>query len=571
MSKVFMICAVLAVLVAGGFAWYYFSVSGADAVTIDVVKPDRVLLGAPFTITIGVSNSARGTLRDAEVSLELPEGAVFLGSRPEKTVETKSLGRLGEGSVLQEEFTVLVWASEQSIKRFTARVAYAPESVGSRFEKIQTFDVVADAPAIAIDIVAPESAVGGEEFGLSATVTNVSDIDFRGLQFTMEYPPGFEFKKAGLAPDLGNNLWRLGDLRSGSETKFEVRGNLLGASGATTEFKARLEAEFLGQRYTVGEKTARMTIAESPISIALFVNDSPAYIAAPDESLVYTITYENTSDYALQNAVIKAELRGDLFDLSALTAPQGALHPSGNAILWSAATLPELAILQPHSSGAVTFTARTAPRYTIRRLGDRNFLLKVDARIDAQGAPKGSETPRVSGVARFETKVRGALAVDARVYFRDAAAGILNSGLIPPRVGTPTNYTVHWLVKNYSTDASDVTVRVRLGDNVRMTGVVKGVFAEQLVYDDNTQEVAWTIGHMSATKGVIDAPLEAVFQIEATPSPNLVSFYMPLIGETVIAGKDEFTGSELRATDGAITSALPDDTTVAGQGGLVVQ
>lgn len=571
MSKALAIFAVFAILVAGGFGWYYFSRTAGNAATIDVAKPDRVFVGTPFTVTVGVGNASRGALLDAQLSLELPEGAAFLGSRPEKNIETKNLGRLGEGSVVQEEFTVLMLAKAQSVKRLTARVAYAPESVGSRFEQTQSFDVVADAPAITLDLVAPESAVGGEEFGVDIAVTNMSESDMRGLQLTFVYPPGFEFKKATLLPDVGQNIWRLGDLRRGSETKLGVRGNLLGAAGQASEFQVQLEAEFFGQRYLIGEQSARVNIAESPLAVAVAVNDNPSYVASPNEALTYAIQYENTSDQPLQNAVIKAELRGELFDFATLTAPNGAIAPAGNSVAWSAATSPELAVIAPRSSGLVTFTVRTRPQFIIRRLGDRNAVLKADARVDAFGAPKGAETPRVAAVVRLETKVKGALSIDTRVYFRDAAAGILNNGPIPPRVGVPTNYTVHWLVKNYSTDATGVTVRAKLSDNVRTTGVVKGVSAEAIAYDGNTQEVVWLIDRIPATKGVIDAPLEAVFQIEATPSPNLASSYMPLIGETVIAGKDEFTGSELRATDGAITSALPDDTTVAGQGGIVIQ
>lgn len=571
MSKALAIFAVFTILVASGFGWYYFSRTAGNAVTIDVVKPDRVLVGTPFIVTVGVGNASRGALLDAQLSLELPEGAVFPGSRPEKNIETKSLGRLGDGSVVQEEFTVFMLGGAQSVKRFTARVVYATESVGSRFEQAQSFDVVADAPAITLDLTAPESAVGGEEFGVDIAVKNMSESDTRGLQLTFVYPPGFEFKKATLLPDVGQNIWRLGDLRKGSETTLGVRGNLLGVSGSVSEFQIQLEAEFFGQRYLIGEQSARVNIAESPLAVMVAINDNPAYVASPNEALAYTIQYENTSDQPLLNAIIKAELRGDLFDLATLTAPNGAIAPAGNSVAWSAATSPELAVIAPRSSGLVTFTVRMRPQFTIRRLGDRNAVLKADVRVDAFGAPKGAETPRVAAVARLETKVKGAIAVDARVYFRDAAAGILNKGPIPPRVGVPTNYTVHWLVKNYTTDVSGVSVRARLSDNVRMTGVVKGISAEAIAYDGNTQEVVWNIDRISATKGVIDAPLEAVFQIEATPSPNLASSYMPLIGETVIAGKDEFTGSELRATDGAIATSLPDDSTIGSQGGIVIQ
>lgn len=571
MSKVVLVFTFFIVIAGAGLGWYYFSGSSANAIRIDVTNPDRVLIGVPFSIKIAVGNSGGGALRDAKLSLELPLGAAFVGARPEKTTETKSLGLIGEGSVVQEEFSVIVLGGEQSVKRFVARINYSPESVGSRFEEMSEFDVVTEASGVMLDLVAPESAVSGEEFGFDVPVKNTAGIDLRNLKLTIQYPAGFEFKKASLAPDLGQNTWQLGDLRSGSETKLNVRGNLLGQTSASFEFRVVLEAEFFGEQYIVGTKTARVTVAESPLNLLLSVNDSPSYIAAINETLVYAVEYENTSDQALQNAVVKAELRGEMFDLTTLRAANAAINPSGNAVAWSAATFPDLAVIPPHSSGVLTFSVRTFAHYPVRRLSDRNFLLKADVRMDAEGTPKGAESRRVSGLMHLETKVKGALAIDAKAFFRDAGAGVLNNGPIPPRVNASTNYTVHWLVKNFSTDVASATVRARLGDNVRMTGVVKGVSPEQLNYNANTQEVVLAIARIPATKGITDAPLEAIFQIEATPSPNIARMYMSLIGETVIEGSDMFTGSDIRATDGAITTSLPDDPTIGSQGGIVIQ
>lgn len=549
---------------------YSYLGGGSSAVTIDIVKPDRVLLGVPFTIKVGVGNSGRSAFANASVSLGLPDGAVFVGEGREKTVKTKDLGRIGSGSVLEEAFTVMLTGGAQSVKPFTASVSYSPESVGSRFEKTQDFDIVADTSGLVLDMTAPEAAVGGEDFTLGLSVKNVSDIDFHDLTLTLVYPAGFEFKQSSLAPDNGNSVWRLGDLRRGSETKLDIRGDLIGAAGSSYDIKAGLDAGFLGEHYPVSEKTASIGIAESPLTVTLAVNDSPDYVAGADDALTYTVNYANGGNDSLRNAIVKVQLAGPMYNFSTLTA-NGAVSPAGNAVTWSSATTPDLAVIPPHGSGMLTFAVRTVPAYPIRRLSDRNFLLKADARVDADGAPKGVQATHVSGIAHLETKVKGALALDTRVYFRDADSGILNNGPIPPRVGAPTDYTVHWALKNFSTDASGITVRAPLAANVRMTGTVKGVAPESLAYDGNTQQVVWSIDRVSATTGIVGAPLEAVFQIEATPSPNFLHNYMPLIGEATVTGKDEFTGGDLRATDGAITTSLPDDASIGSQGGLVVQ
>ncbi|MBI2075550.1 MAG: DUF11 domain-containing protein, partial [Candidatus Harrisonbacteria bacterium] len=324
-GKLFGIFLLFAALLGGGYIVYTYISGGNADIAIAIATPDRVLLGVPFTVTVGVNNASRNVLRAAEVALELPEGAAFLRERREKTVLIKSLGDVGEGSLLQEEFSVLLFGdSAQSLKRFAAVVRYAPSGGGARFEKRQEFIVVADAPGMLLDIIAPEAAVSGEEFEVALSVKNVSDADVHGLRLVADYPAGFEFKKSSLAPDVGNNTWQLGDLRTGSETTLSIRGNVIGPASSTYELRVRLEADFFGERYVVGEKTARVAVAESPLVLTLSVNDNPEYLAGPNETLNYTIAYANNANDALQNAVLKVQLAGALFDLSSLRADGAA-------------------------------------------------------------------------------------------------------------------------------------------------------------------------------------------------------------------------------------------------------
>jgi len=59
-------------------------------------------------------------------------------------------------------------------------------------------------------------------------------------------------------------------------------------------------------------------------------------------------------------------------------------------------------------------------------------------------------------------------------------------------------------------------------------------------YDERTQEVVWNIDKILATKGIISSPVEAIFQVEATPNVTQTGTNMPLLGQTTIRASDDF-------------------------------
>ncbi len=554
----------LAVVVfVSGAGLILFGGGGADAgLDISAILPDEISLGIPFTIKVGVSNATGRVLEDARAALLLPEGMAFLGSGTGKTVETKNLGRIGEGSVIQEDFEVIATSGENTVKKPSVRVSYLPQGVKSQFEKTKEFELAVGASGLNLEITIPESVAAGEDVVINVFYKNISGIDLKDLRLKIDYPAGFEFEKSDLEPDLSTNVWDLGDLRKGSENKFKITGNLIGPEKSKHDFKARVEAGFLGETYQIAEKTAAVGIVASPLSLEVLLNDSPeSRTVVPGEELSYTISYVNEGKQAYRNVVIRAQLKGEMFDFASVQS-EGRINSLGSPIVWDVSTNPDLAVVSPDSSGAVEFRIRVLSAYPIKRLSDKNFVLKVDAR---------AESSKTVAVAQSESKVRGNIGIDAQAFFRDAASGILNQGPMPPKVGTPTNYTIHWILKNYSSDVSDVNVRATLPSGVRFTNTTKTNGSAGVVYDEGTRVVSWHFDRLPATKGVIDKPMEATFQIEATPGSDLVNNYMPLIGETTVTAKDDFTGSVLSGGDIAMTTALPDDATVGGGGGIVIQ
>jgi len=512
-------------------------------------------------LKVEFSNQSGAVLKDVLLTVNLPEGAVFAGKKEGKSLERKDLGNIGEGSLMSETYRVVFLSGRDSVKKFRAAIDYSPTTLGANFEITKEIEVVVLDAGVIIEMVGPEQVFSGEEFDLEIIYRNISEINFIDLELKLEYPPNFSFLSSTVKPDKGKDTWLLGDLRKGSEGNFTIRGSVIGPEESTVEFKPILKTTLAGRNYNLEIPLFSLTIAPSPLSLAIALNGQPDYISKLNDNLEYVISYVNDTDVALRRVVIRAQLVGELFDFNYLNA-DALFRSSDNTLIWNFQNTPNLNMLPSNSAGFVKFNIKTKNSFPIRRFSDKDFILKINAEIE-------SPTVETFNVAKLETKISGNIIVEARGYFRDAQAGILNKGLMPPRVGQPTNFTIHWILKNFATDTSRVEVRAELEEGVKFTGIAKSNFGEVPFYDQENNQMVWQINKLSANRGVVDQPLEAIFQIEAIPSINQAGKYMTLLGQAFVRAYDDWTGLGIADLSPPISTALPYDTTVASQGGVV--
>ncbi len=570
-AKVILIFSLVIIMGVGVIAYFAYQASVSRGLDIQISGPEKVLIGVPFEVRINVVNSSENLLQQVRLNVNLPEGMSFLGSPAAKNIDFRDLGSLNSGEVSQQTFRLINLDGQNTYKKITASGNYLAGSLSSRFQKEADFQLAVGDYALVLDIAAPQKIFSGESFDTQIIYKNISTGDFDNLKLVLEYPQSFTASRFTLKPDQGNNIWLLGGLRKGSENKFTVTGSLIGSDAATFDLKATLSATFLGQEYPINVNLATLGIAASPLSIKISLNGNTEYVAKAGDFLNYVLTYTNTTDIGLRDVIIKSQLIGEMFDFSQLTS-SGSFSSSNNTITWNASQISSLSTLAPGESGNVSFSIRVKEVYPIRRLSDKNFTLKTRASIESPTVPNFVEASKTFSLSSLDTKVADQIKLNTKVFFRDALSGIVNKGPFPPRVNQPTQYTVHWQITNYSNDVKEVTVRAFLGGNVKFTGLAKVNSGSAVpTYNDRTQEVTWTISRIPATVGVISTPIEATFQIEATPSSSDVGRFMELIKDSSIKGTDEFTSLEVSYSNPSVTTQLPDDATVINTPGIVKQ
>lgn len=565
--KIIFLFATLFVVSAAVVAFFYYQARTARGLDFSLTTSEvNIRVGVPFEITAKLGNSSRNVLQETMLSVILPEGMVFISTVPDKTIENKTIGSLGSGSATEENFRVVALAGGQSVKHIKASVSYLPTSLGARFEQTAGVDINVTEQGIALDMEVPQKVFSGEEFSVVVKYKNASDEDFNDLRLAAVYPSAFQVISTSLESERSaKDVWALGDLRAGSEGELTIKGRLVGPDNAFYDMKLSLTADFFGGTYVIAENSATISVSPSPLGLILTVNEDPSYIAHPGDSLVYSIAYTNNTEVALKDVIITAKLTGSMFDLSQLQT-DGFLSSSNNSIVWNAARVPSLANIAAGESGSVIFRAQVKRDYPITRVGDRNFTLKVNATIESPTVPYFVSAEKTLGQVELISKVAGAIAADAQGFFRDAQSGVVNQGLIPPRVGQPTQYTLHWILRNRSTEMEGITIKAFLGPNVSFTGVAKSNVGTVPTYNSRTQELIWEIPRIAATQGTITDPIEAIFQVSFTPSLDQKGKFATLITQGILDATDAFTEKSFSTTLDAVSTQIPDDSTAAGRG-----
>jgi len=562
---------VVATISAAGLLFFNFLQRNDKNVTIAISAPAEVVRGVPFEIKVNATNQLDISLTNVVFDLRLPQGIIPFSqnnSNMGKAIMTERDGEVGGGDLAKKTFTVVPIGDIGSIQKITAGLSYS-NGKGNEFRNQETRDVLINDSALSLDVRGPDNALGGSAIDFDVIYKNNSSFDFSELAIQAQYPPSFKFISSDIQPSSLNNYWKIpSGLKGGAEGKITIHGVYDGSSDSQLVFPVTISSNFIGTEYNLVTKNLSIATAPSPVSLTITANNKDNYIARVGDTIRYIIRYQNLSGVALSDVVIKATLLGNLFDISTVNT-NGNLNSISNSVIWNASQISSLKLLDPGASGQVGIDIKLKSTFPTDRYSEKNFYVQLKAQFDSPSVPYYLSAKNTSISTSLETRIGGAIFLDARAFYRDSSSGITNSGQFPPKANTATQYTIYWRVKNFATDARDVSISASLQSGVIWTGVVGGN-TNAPVYNERTGEITWNIDKVSAMKGIFTDPIEIVFQVEATPNITQIGNYMPLLSETIIKGTDDFTGLELAARDNPLTTELPDDTTVASGKGVVV-
>lgn len=566
----FGVCLVTVMLSVGGWLYFKSLNQGPNlgvhlSVNSTSTNPSSVLVGDPFTLSVVVSNDSSAGVTDVSMQLVLPDNVISV-TAPDQRILTQSIGAIDAGGVSHEDFHIMIVGGANTVQHFTAKVIYATAASSAQFESDGSLDVPAGSGAIAVSVTAPQSVYNGESFPLEITYGNATNHILQGFSIAIRYPPAFTLVKASTSlPSLGSGSWNLLSLQPGTSGAIDLTGNIVGVNGAGYPFDVTLIDTISGRTFPMLQQTANVAVTPSPLSLQLGINNnSGGYVSMPGDSLNYVLTVTNNSQVALQSLVVSAHLSGAMFDFGTIQSA-GAFSSVNDTLTWTGANASGLSSLAPGQSLPLSFSVRTRSTFPIRLMSDKNYTVEVQAAAQSPTVPPGTSASSTVSITELSTKLKGAVVLSMTGFYRDPTVKVSNAGPYPPKVNKATQYSIHWIVKNYATDADNVTIGGTLQSGATCTGQVSNPIASStFMCDPANGQVTWQIPFVAATTGMTGRPLDLEFQVQDTPAVNQVGQEVPLIGPVTLTATDAFTGSILQQSIAGLTTGLPDDTSIPG-------
>lgn len=498
---------------------------------------------------LAYKNENRATLKNAQILLNYSDNF-----RPDENGELKIdnasnsrliLGDIAPNSQGEKVIAGKFFAPANAVVYINADLEFTPSGFSSVFRSSAKIGVNIRTSPLKLEIESPLEIISGKKIDYVINFSNASINRYANVKIKMEYPKEFNFTSANPPAALNNELWNIGDLEPGAGGKIVISGNISGARGDSKIIKATIAADDArGGSVTFEDQEKTTKIVASPLFISQQANGKENLNVNAGQSVFYTINFGNVGEVGLRNSVITMAFNSPVVDYASLRAAGGFFNENSKTVIWKASEIPELASLEPGAKKSFRFEVKTLKNLPVAKKEDKNFVLETVVSIDSPDIPTPISENKIISSNRLELKVNSPVSLDVTGFHFDK--NMENFGPVPPFLGQETSYSIHWKITNASNDLSDVQVNSSLPSGVKWTGkVYPESEADNLKYNDRTNQVTWNIGPMENGVGFVSKEREAVFQVSIAPQVNQVGSKVKLLNASVLTGKDLFTGEDV--------------------------
>lgn len=552
--KIFTISVISLVVLGGilGGVWAFTKFFGApDGVvaSLEIYSPLQTQRGVPFEARVEVTNETErpisGTLKISlssgllqsgetleieEAISEIPAQGVY-----EKKIPLYAVGDIGANEKISAEF------SDGDNTTSNEKEIYIRES--------------------GIRLTAEKKQIQGEnsKFELTVKYENVSGVSFKDASIELRYPNAFSFVSASPSPSEGKGVWRLGEVKNKSEGTIVIIGTLAQSGVSSVGVPVLFKTSVDGEQFTLAETSALLSATQSPILISIKGEGKEDYIARAGAPAPYVFHITNNTDAGLADVVVLVTLNSPMFDFAKVTT-QGTYNSAEHTVRFTAAQVSKLRALSAKDSVDVSVSAGLLKDFPMKTENDKNYTLKGTVEVTSPTVPHNSTADKTFVLVPFEHKVAGNATIMAQAWRKDPW-GMINGGTLPLTPNKPTQYTVHWTLKNYATDLKNVKIESSLPPGVSFTGVVRSNAPTSPEVNERTGLVTWTLPLVSAGKGVVNSAYEAVFQIEVLPNLTQAGSQLRLLEQTNLTATDVWTGTTITNRFDKLDSSIPHDPT----------
>lgn len=554
---------VIALAVAG--TWWYrtWQTVRQNQIAVQLVGPSSITSGDTVTYEVHMQNNSRVPWDTVELSVTVPEGwrlqqadPGFVTSGPVQLLKVGTLEPAAEKIV---RLTGQLIGEEQTTALAKTELTLTPRNFPSgRFSKVETLGTLIAAVPLEVSIDAPKGAAGGDRVAATITVRNTGSLPLEVVYVGLQVDEGLslapddkEFSADFSVPTSRWKSFRLEPLQTISRQAVVYVNGSPGERRQLTAVAGLLEGTTPRPQRTVSHV---LVVDQASLAVSQkFDVAGDGGIVATEQTVKGTVSYQNLEPVAFNDARITVHLEGIGFDPASLELHGGGYNAKTQTIIWTAAAVPELKVLQPHQKGEIKFEFAILKAEQFPKTGDQlnNFALVSTATADSE-----VKTGKVVASDRRVLSIVTDPTMEFTSFYDDGRLGIKSTGPNPPVVGQETTYTVRLRLGSSLNDMGEVTVRAVVPDGVRATGKTYKTSGEA-TFNDRAQEMVWQLPLVTGGTGRLSPAEELQFQVAVTPGAHQKNQQVPLLKSVSVTGVDQFTDTTVESKPEQTLLLLP--------------
>ncbi len=548
-------------LLATAYLWdkgFNFVSSGDIEIVFE--GPESISGGELNSWRIIVGNNNNAPLEYADLILEYPSGTRVLEGKDNSLKHRYPLGQIEPGGKAVENIDIVLFGSTLSEKVITATLEYRLTGSNAIFTKEEKKIITIFESPIEVTVKLPLEANARQEMDIEVEYVSNSESIIDGLVLQVEYPPGFQFKESNPKTSSGkDNMWNIGTLEPGKKRVVKIKGIVDGRDLDEKGFLAQIGVINSNNELDVyGEASDSVVLKKMLLDLAVFINgnDDKDNVSSLGDIMRVDIFWRNNLPVRIENGTIETKIIGQAANFQTISPVNGFFRTSDQALVWNASSVPEFRFIEPGEEGKVSFTFSMLDSLIQKSVNDKNFIVSLDTTMFGKKAVGGAGDTDVRSTTKKDIKIASNLQFASQALYYEGA--FANTGLLPPKAGEKTTYTIVWSLTNSTNDIENATVRAFLPSYVDWAGAISPQDA-LISYDKNTGEVVWKAGTLLAGTGILSPARDISFQIGLLPSLSQVGSAPNLVSEVVIEGKDSFVNAEVRKVKGVLSTRLDND------------
>ncbi|PIT98370.1 MAG: hypothetical protein COT71_01145 [Candidatus Andersenbacteria bacterium CG10_big_fil_rev_8_21_14_0_10_54_11] len=568
---------VIGITVSILFVWYRSRLTVTEVqIGISIEGPAELAAGDELMYQVHYGNLSRVDWHGVELAFTPPRGFTLLDSTPGLTPAGRQLllpvGELASGARGEARIRGRLLGERNETALAEASVTITPDNFPSgQFVRTAVLATTISALPLELATLIPDDAASGERVRASLEVRNLSSQALSNVYVRLQPAPGMELLLTDPEMSTGFNAatgeWTLAELPA---LQTQLLTFIFVVSGQTGEQRPigitagiRQGEEDFVQR----ELTHIVTLSASEVVVQQrFQGESGPVVVRPGDHITGEVLYRNIGTVGLKDAIVKLKLEGIGYDPARLELRNGAYDPVTQTIFWSAATVPELAVVQPQESGVISYSFTLLPLAAFSddpETGKNNVIVST-ALLDSPDLPAPPGQPRqvISDRAILSVQTDPIFAVNA--FYDDGRLGLKSSGPLPPRVAEQTTYTIRFRLGTTLNDVGDVRLIAVIPDGVSFTGQYYATKGE-VTLTERAGRLEWTVPQIAGMTGRSRPPEELHVQVAVVPGDDLRGEVVSLVRELSATMTDLFVDRVLTVPQ----AGLPTTETAVPQKGVV--